>query len=97
MGGGKARPSAPRVGAAAEPGDSPVTNPRFRGRAAAVPMATRRREAAGESPRPEAALRMELFAVAAAAASLFLLLVFLIVLSVYVGSGPLHQPLAQSC
>uniref|UniRef100_A0A8C8Y405 Uncharacterized protein n=1 Tax=Panthera leo TaxID=9689 RepID=A0A8C8Y405_PANLE len=46
-------------------------------------MATRRREAAGESPRPEAALRMELFAVAAAAASLFLLLVFLIFLSVY--------------
>lgn len=45
----------------------------------------------------EAALRMELFAAAAAAASLFLLLVFLIFVSVYVGSGPLHQPLSQNC
>lgn len=40
---------------------------------------------------------MELFAAAAAAASLFLLLVFLIFISVYVGSRPLHQPLSQNC
>lgn len=93
----EARPSAPGVGAAAELEDSRVINAGFHGGAAAVPMATRRLEAARQSGRQEAELRMELFAVAAAAASLFLLLVFLIFISVYVGSGPLHQPLSQNC
>lgn len=50
-----------------------------------------------EYPLRETARRMEVFAVAAAAASLFLLLVFLIFISVYVGSGPLHHPLPQNC
>ena len=45
----------------------------------------------------EATLQMELFAVAAASASFFLLRVFLVFLSVYVGSGPLHQSLSQNC
>uniref|UniRef100_A0A8C2PGM3 Uncharacterized protein n=1 Tax=Capra hircus TaxID=9925 RepID=A0A8C2PGM3_CAPHI len=46
-------------------------------------MATQRLADAPESRLQEAALQMELFAVAAAAASLFLLLVFLVFVSVY--------------
>lgn len=60
-------------------------------------MATRLLDAAQESRSREAAPRTELFPVAAAAASLFLLMVFLIFISVYVGSGPLHQSLPQHC
>lgn len=58
-----------------------------------VPMATQRLAAAPESRLQEAALPMELFAVAAAAASLFLL----VFVSVYVGSGPPHQSPSQNC
>lgn len=60
-------------------------------------MATQRLADAPESRLLEATLQMELFAVAAAAASLFLLRVFLVFLSVYVGSGALHQSLSQNC
>lgn len=45
----------------------------------------------------ELALQMELVAAVAAAATLFLLLIFIIFASVYVGSGPVHQPLPQNC
>uniref|UniRef100_A0A668KLV5 Cardiac and apoptosis-related long non-coding RNA n=1 Tax=Mus musculus TaxID=10090 RepID=A0A668KLV5_MOUSE len=40
---------------------------------------------------------MELFAVTAVAASLFLLLLFLVFISIYVGSNPGPQPLSQNC
>lgn len=63
----------------------------------AVAMATQRSALARQLGLREAALRMELFAAGAAAASLFLLLVFIIFVSVYVGSAPLHQPLSQDC
>lgn len=44
-----------------------------------------------------AKLRMELFAVTAVAASLFLLLLFMVFISVYIGSSPSPQPLSQNC
>ena len=60
-------------------------------------MATQGLATARQSGLREAALRKELFSWAAAGAGLFLRLVFLIFVSVYVGSGPLHQPLYQNC
>lgn len=96
MGAGRKRGPPPRrVGGVRAGGFSRHTRGVSRG---PVAMATQRPAAwTRERGLRELALQMELVAAVAAAATLFLLLIFIIFASVYVGSGPVHQPLPQNC
>lgn len=95
MGAGKKRGPPSRRGGGARSG-------RFSGHKGGAPrgavaMATQSPALARQLGLREASLRMEVFAAGAAVATIFLLLVFLIFVSVYVGSRPVHQTLSQNC